>query len=312
MAGSSLECPDCGRDLKPGARFCTSCGRPVTFNVPSPATSRPADQQPTAAGLRQDFPPQASPPRRPAQGKPPDRSPRDSRRSRLPLPGLIGGSILVLGGVAAAVILTVHPFSHSETFRNAASSSGNSAHQSRSANTAAGGTSTPGSPVSAQSLPATGPSTATQVTEQQAAQSLSGMLSQSVSDRTAIVQAVSDIETCGSSLNQDPQVFESAASSRRTLLTQLANMPGASALPAPMLQDLTSAWQASIAADTDFAQWANDEITHGCVQNDTSDPGSVAANGPDAEATTDKQAFVGMWNPIATQYGLTTYAWNQL
>ena len=138
------------------------------------------------------------------------------------------------------------------------------------------------------------------------------MLSQSVSDRTAIVQAVSDIETCGSSLNQDPQVFESAASSRRTLLTELASMPGASALPTPMLQDLTGAWQASIAADTDFARWANDEIAHGCVRNDTSDRGSVAANGPDAQATADKQAFVSMWNPIATQYGLSMYTVGQL
>ena len=138
------------------------------------------------------------------------------------------------------------------------------------------------------------------------------MLSQSVSDRTAITQAVRDVETCGPSLNQDPQVFQSAASSRRTLLTELANMPGAAALPAPMLQDLTGAWHASIDADKDFAQWANDEIMHGCVQNDTSDPGAVAANGPDAEATTDKQAFVSMWNPIATQYGLTTYTWDQL
>jgi hypothetical protein len=138
------------------------------------------------------------------------------------------------------------------------------------------------------------------------------MLSQSVSDRTAIVQAVNVIETCGSSLSQDPQVFESAASSRRVLLTDLANLAGASALPSSMLQDLTSAWQASIAADTDFARWANDEITHGCVPNDTSDPGSVAANAPDAEATTDKQAFVSMWNPIAAQYHLTTYAWDQL
>lgn len=221
---------------------------------------------------------------------------------------MIGGSILLIGGAAAAVIFTVHPFSHSETVSNAASTSGNSAHRSGSADA----TSASGSPVSTQSLPATGPSTAAQVTEQQAAQSLSEMLSQSVSDRTAIVQAVSDIETCGSSLNQDPQVFESAASSRRTLLTELASMPGASALPTPMLQDLTGAWQASIAADTDFARWANDEIAHGCVRNDTSDRGSVAANGPDAQATADKQAFVSMWNPIATQYGLSMYTVGQL
>jgi hypothetical protein len=214
---------------------------------------------------------------------------------------MIAGSILVLGGAAAAVILTTHPFGHNETLSNAASTSSSSAHRSSPANTAV-----------ATSAPATSPATAGQVTEQQAAQSLGGMLAQSVSDRTAITQAVSDVEACGPSLNQDSQVFESAASSRRTLLSELATMPGASALPAPMLQDLTGAWQASINADQDFAQWANDETTKACVQNDTSDPGWVAAQGPDTEATTGKKAFVSLWNPIATQYGLTTYAWDQL
>jgi len=225
----------------------------------------------------------------------------------MPLAGMIAGGILVLGGVGAAVILTVHPFSHSENLRNAASTSGHSAPRSLSAS-AGTVTSDPASPVSVQS----GSPTATQVTEQQAAQNLGGMLSQSVSDRSAITQAVNDVQACGPSLKQDPQVFERAANSRRTLLADLADMSGASALPAPMLHDLTGAWQASIAADNDFAQWANDEISNGCVQDDTSDPGSVAANGPDAQATTDKQAFVSVWNPMAAQYGLTTYTWNQL
>jgi hypothetical protein len=224
---------------------------------------------------------------------------------------MIAGGILVLGGAAAAVLLTMHPFGHSEPVSNGASTSGSPAH--RTSVGAATATSASGSPVSAQSaFSSSSPSTAAQVTEQQAARNLNGILSRSVSDRAAITQAVSDVESCGPSLNQDPQVFQSAASSRRTLLTELANMSGAAALPAPMLQDLTSAWQASIVADKDFAQWANDEITHGCVQNDTSDPGSVAANGPDTQATTDKQAFVSIWNPIATQYGLTTYKWDQL
>ena len=153
---------------------------------------------------------------------------------------------------------------------------------------------------------------ATQVTEQQAAQTLAGMLSQSVSDRAAIVQAVADVKNCGPSLSQDPQVFERAASSRQTLLAGLAAMPGTSALPGGMLRDLSGAWQASITADTDFAHWADDEITQGCVQDDSGDPNLVASTGPDNQATADKQAFVGLWNPVATQYGLTSYAWNQL
>ena len=138
------------------------------------------------------------------------------------------------------------------------------------------------------------------------------MLAQSVSDRTAITQAVSDVRACGPSLSQDPQVFQSAASSRTTLLAELANMAGASTLPAPMLQDLSGAWQASVDADKDFARWADDEVTHPCVQDDNGDPGSVAAKGPDAQATTDKKAFVSMWDTIAMHYGLTTYTWEQL
>jgi hypothetical protein len=96
------------------------------------------------------------------------------------------------------------------------------------------------------------------------------------------------------------------------LLAELASMAGASTLPAPMRQDLSGAWQASTDADKDFAQWADDEITHPCVRNDTGDPGSVAAKGPDAQATTGKRAFVSTWNPIATRYGLTTCTWEQL
>jgi hypothetical protein len=231
----------------------------------------------------------------------------------VPLAGLIVGGVLMLGGAAAAVQLTMHPFSHNEHISNTAHVSEPSAHRSPSASTSAATgaatvTPSPSSSISAQS--ASPP--ATPATEQQAAATLAVMLSQSVSDRTAITQAVSDVQNCGPSLNQDPQVFESSASSRGALLTELASMPGRSTLPTPLLQDLAGAWQASIAADKDFAKWANDEITQGCVPNDTADPGAVAANGPDTQATKDKQAFVSLWNPIATQYGLTTYQWDQL
>ena len=37
-----------------------------------------------------------------------------------------------------------------------------------------------------------------------------------------------------------------------------------------------------------------------------------ASSGPEAQASTDKQAFARLWNPIARQYGLTTYQRDQL
>lgn len=218
---------------------------------------------------------------------------------------MIAGSVLVLGGAAAAVVI-MHPFSHNET---ASSTTASTSRASAPLPATAGATSAPA--VSQPGSPAS-PASAAPVTQQQAAQNLADMLSQSVSERAAIIQAVRDVQDCGPSLNQDPQVFESAASSRRTLLAQLASMAGRSALPGQLLQDLTGAWQASVTADGDFAQWANDEIANGCVQNDTSDPGAAAATGPDNQATSDKQAFVSLWNPIATQYGLSTYTQDQL
>ena len=79
-----------------------------------------------------------------------------------------------------------------------------------------------------------------------------------------------------------------------------------------MLQALTGAWLASATADRDFAQWAQDELSKGCTQNDRADPNFQAAAAPDTQATTHKKAFVNLWNPTAAQYGLTSYTWNQL
>jgi len=169
-----------------------------------------------------------------------------------------------------------------------------------------------GQPVSGAATPTLPSSAAATPSQQRAAESLAGLLAQSVTDRSSTVHAVNSVNQCGPTLSQDPQVFESAAASRRGLLSQLASLPGRSALSRQVLQALTGAWQASATADRDFARWAQDELSRGCTQNDQADPNFQAAAGPDAQATADKKAFVNLWNPIAAQYGLTSYAWNQL
>jgi hypothetical protein len=137
------------------------------------------------------------------------------------------------------------------------------------------------------------------------------MLASSVSDRNAIDSAYNDVESCGPNLGSDAAVFTRAVGSRRALLANLDSMPGRSALPPALLSDLASAWQASIAADQAFATWANDEAAH-CVPDDTSSAAYQATVGPDNNATTYKTAFVSLWNPIADNYGLTTYQQDQL
>ncbi len=145
-----------------------------------------------------------------------------------------------------------------------------------------------------------------------AAQALSNLLAQSASDRSSIVDAVNDVNQCGSNLAHDAQVLQQAANSRQQLLSQLASLPDSSALPAQLIQDLSGAWQSSREADQDFAAWANDENNNGCTPNDASDANYQAATGPDGQATTDKTAFVNLWNPIATQYDLPTYQRDEL
>ena len=138
------------------------------------------------------------------------------------------------------------------------------------------------------------------------------MLAQSASDRNAVNNAYHDVLACGSGLAQDAQAFRQAAASRKQLLSQLGTLPGSSALSAQMVRDLSGAWQASYQADQDLAHWADDENAKGCTSNDTSDSSYQAAVGPDNQATADKTAFVGIWNTIASRYGLTTYQEDQL
>lgn len=264
----------CGHELRPGARFCTIDGAPLEgWQPPSPPDAKP---------------------------------PVGRHRARWPLAA--GAIVLLLGGAAAAVFIA-KPFQSEKAAPQAYQTPPRAAAAAAPASVAAAA---PQASQSPPALPQTSPAPASHPLEQVAAQGLAGLLSQSVEDRSAIVNAVSDVTNCGPNLSQDPQTFDSAAASRQSLLSDLASLPDRSALPAQMLASLDGAWQASVAADQDFAQWAQDELAQGCTPNDQSDSNFQAAAGPDGQATVDKQAFVGLWNPIATQYGLTTYQWGQL
>jgi hypothetical protein len=92
----------------------------------------------------------------------------------------------------------------------------------------------------------------------------------------------------------------------------LAALPGRALLPAAMLQDLTGAWQASAQVDTDLGRWTQDTIARGCHRGSRSDASLRASYLPEDQANAGKQAFATLWNPIASQYGLTTYQQNQL
>jgi hypothetical protein len=199
-------------------------------------------------------------------------------------------ALLIAGGAAVVVILIASFFLIS--------------NNSGSTNNTAGASST----ASAKAGTGTNPA----ATQKHAATVLAGLLAQSVSDRAAVIDAVVNVERCGSKLAHDHAVFTRAAANRDRLLGDLSSMAGRSALPAAMLQDLTGAWQSSAAADTDMAEWTSSEEA-GCNAKTVKSNADLSASyTPDGQATTDKQAFASLWNPIASKYGLTTYQPDQL
>ncbi len=319
MGGSQRFCVGCGHKLRQGGRFCTECGRVVGQHGERPAVAddgmaaapgpRVAAVQPGPAAPASLSPPATIPaapterPPGPASSSPwltghgpspgPDESgPDQPHRGHSRWPLVVVLVVLLVGGAAGAGVFFLHS-SHKTAAAVRADQGSQPAARSPS-------------PVSATA------SSAGQSPQRQAAESLASLLAQSVTDRSSVVSAVSDVKDCGPGLTQDPQAFQAAATSRQNLLSRLGDLPGRSALPGPMLQALTGAWQASVQADQDFGQWAQDEVSQGCVQDDHSDPGYQAAAGPDRQATTDKKSFAKLWNPLAARYGLTPYQWNQL
>jgi hypothetical protein len=232
---------------------------------------------------------------------------RGQRPSRLPVIAVTIAVAALLGSGAGAYVLIARPFSSPAS---TTASGTNAANVSQSTSAPA----TPGSAASAQSsstAPVTPPASqgSQNTSVQQAATALAGLLQQSSGDRSAINDAYNDAYSCGGNLTSDQRTFQQAASSRQSLLSQLSSLPGAHALPAQMLSDLTNAWQASLSVDNDYAQWAGDESSSGCTLQD---PGYTAAETPNEEATTDKNAFVSQWDPIAQRYNLTQYSGGQI
>jgi hypothetical protein len=236
-------------------------------------------------------------------------APSGGRQPRWPVVAGIILAAALLGGGAGSYILVAHPFSHSPSTANNVADSSQLPTASPSGSQAPAGTgaASPAATPAGPATPVATPTPSQTPAEQQAASALSRLLGQSVSDRSAITQAYNDVSACGPLLGQDQQTFQQAASSRQSLITQLSSLPDSQSLPAAMLSDLTGAWQASQQVDQDYAQWADDENTQGCTDQDYTDPSYEAAESPNQQATSDKTAFVALWNRIAGKYGLPTY-----
>jgi len=272
-------CVECGHALKPETRFCTTCGRVVRDGDGDEAARPDPSEAATLAGVGLGG---ADPGPGPAGPEPRVRGRRSFR-----WPVVIAVVVLIGAVAGSAAGLITRKAGHVGSFKTPKPT-----------------------PSFMASSPA--PSPTTEPARQQAAHGLSALLAQSVAVRGSVVSAFSDLTRCGPRVAKDAAAFRQAAASREQLISRLAALPGRSTLPAPMIAALTTAWRTSVQADRDFAAWAQDESSRGCHKNSTSDPHFRAATGPDNRATRYKKVFVASWNPIAAQYGLPSYRWDQL
>jgi hypothetical protein len=272
-------CSSCGSPVPAGKSFCTVCGgrlAPPDAQTAATPVVRSADQ--VATGSR-----------------------RHHWWSRWLLAALVA-VLAAVGGTAFALVATGRtPTSHDAI-------SGSKTRVPATWSALGQNVTPPATAPSASTSPAAPSDTHTP--EQVGAQGLSHLLAASAADRIAIVAAVGDVNACVK-VPQDLQTFQQDARSRDQLLIQLDALPDSSALPAQMLQDLAGAWKASYQADEDFGAWAEDQ-SQVCTPNDSSDLNFQAAATPDHLATSDKQAFVILWDPIAETYRLTSYQWDKL
>lgn len=147
------------------------------------------------------------------------------------------------------------------------------------------------------------------------AKQLDQLLKQSGGSRTAVINAVANINSCND-LDHAAADLRAAAKQRGELMTRLKTLP-VDQLPdhQQLVDALNKAWTASAAADNHYAAWA-DQVHQGkrmCKHGKARATGQTAAgNNESGNATQAKKTAVGLWNAIAKKYNLTQHQYTQI
>jgi hypothetical protein len=174
---------------------------------------------------------------------------------------------------------------------------------------------TPSTGTGASAAASAGPDGTAADPARQQAQALDSLLQTSGDSRSAVVNAVESVKNCGD-LPAAATALRSAAGRRTGLVTRLTSLPvDRLSGHADLTDALTKAWQASAAADTHYANWAdqaqhNPKVCKGGHARIT--PETQAGNRESGTATQQKKRAVRLWNAIAKQYGLTQRQFGQL
>lgn len=164
-------------------------------------------------------------------------------------------------------------------------------------------------PVSA-TAPATegSPSPSEDPAEKQAI-ALDKLLADSGDSRTAVINAVAAVKSCGN-LAQAATDLRGAAKQRNQLVTDLSKL-SLDQLPShtELTAALTKAWQASASADNHYAAWADQVAAKKgqlCKKGQARATAQTqAGNRASGTASEQKKSAAKLWNTIAKKYGLT-------
>ena len=175
---------------------------------------------------------------------------------------------------------------------------------------ASGGTS-PAGATSPVTSPAASSATATQLPGAAAMATLGSYLARSASVRPTIQAAINGVQGCSESPASGEATLQRAIDTRQDILNALPTL-SVSGLPSgtQLVSTLTTTMQDSIAADKDYQSWMKDFASSGspCGSNPSQDSNYAAAVNVSGAATTAKNAFVAIWDPMAPRYGQPVYS----
>jgi protein kinase-like protein len=140
---------------------------------------------------------------------------------------------------------------------------------------------------------------------------LGSYLARSASVRPDVQRAVDGVRTCALSPAGGRAELQRAIGTRQDILGRLGSMSPAG-LPdgTRLIGALATAMRDSIQADRYYQNWMSNFENSGsvCPTNPSQDSAYLAGQDASAAATTAKQEFTYIWNPLAPRYGQRTYS----
>jgi serine/threonine protein kinase len=229
----------------------------------------------------------------PGPGEPGWEQPAPARRSR----GKIAAVAIAAVAIAAAAVAIVLVSHHSPPAVQGVAASGSS---SASSSPSSARSPSPSSPAASPSVspaqsspPIQAPSASAEAT------AVSNVLASGDNSDDLLVSATNNAQGC-IDVPRSVRQIRRVRDQRQTEYDQAQTLQtGALSNGAQLKSDLTQALSVSLSVDNDYLTWAQQQEAD--CQAGTTPPGIDSAN---TQAGNDKTSFIGLWNPIAEQYGL--------